>query len=156
MTQGVVEQIRQDLAQTLPVGPEPGRARHPGGQRNLFRRVSFCDSRRCGPDEFGDVDRLGGDGGMGFLRLGQGRDVGRETNQSAGLFTQHPNGFRVQVANPVLHGLDVGLKNRHRRADLVGQIAEQLPSGGFHRLKPRGHLVERRGEVVELAAESRR
>ncbi len=64
VTQGVVEEIRQDLAHTLPVGPEPDRARHPGGQRHLFRRVPFGDGRRGGLDEFGDVDRFRGDGGV--------------------------------------------------------------------------------------------
>ena len=92
---------------------------------------------------------------MGIFGLGQGGGVGGEADQSTGLLAQHRDGRLVEGFHAVFHGFQVGLQHRDGRGDFVGKVTEQLAAGGFHSLKPFGHLVERRSQLVELVAESR-
>ena len=90
-----------------------------------------------------------------LLGLGQCGDVVGEADQSTGLIVQHRDGLRVKGLDPVLDGFHVGLEHRDRCADLVGEVAEHLSSGGLHRFKALRHPVERRREVVEVLAQLR-
>ena len=155
MPQRVVEQVAQHLVQPLPVRPQPAGVTF-GVELDALGGIEVRDR---GAHRFHEITRVHPsrrDGGGAFLGLGQSGSVGREPHQPSGLLAQHRDGLGVKGFHPVLDGFQICLKHRHRCADLVGEITEQLTAGGLHRLEAFGHPVESDCQIVEFVAQLRR
>ncbi|KKO60831.1 hypothetical protein WN67_32075 [Mycolicibacterium obuense] len=153
MAQSVVQEIPGHLRQPLAVRPQAGVPVGREVQRDVLRGEAISDRRGGCPSRIAGVDPCRCDRGVRLLGLGQRGGVGRETHQSAGLFAQHRYGGWVQRLHAVLHCLEVCLQYRHRSADLVGKITEELLSRRLHRLQPISHPVESHCKVIEFITE---
>ena len=152
--QRVVQQVAQDLTHSFGIEGQLGQ---PGGdvgdQVNAFGLV--CLGRRVGGSRRHRLRpycaRVQYD--LPLLGTGDGRDVVGQARQALGLSTQQLDSPGIQRRHAVLQRLEVGLQHRHRGTHLVSEIGQQSAAGLLDRAQTAGHLVEARGERVELRAE---
>ena len=141
MTERVIEHVAQDLSKPLWVDPH-NRQITAGlpSERNSLGGEAVRRCRDGGIDESLRRHGRGRDGSLAFLRLNQSCNVIRKTHQPAGLIAQHRDGFGIKVSDVVLDGLEVGLQDRHGRANLMCKITKQSSSGCLDRPEPTGHF----------------
>ena len=93
--------------------------------------VAVAGRRGGGGHKLVDVGPFWRDGCVRLLRLSKGGDIGRESDQAIGLFSQHRDRLRVERLHAVLDCFQISLEDRDGRANLVREVAEHLFAGRF-------------------------
>ncbi len=104
------------------------------------------------PGRLGEVDRLGADLGL-QVEPGQLLELAHQLAQAGRLRADELGRLGPRLRGrrgPVLEGGGEALDRRHRRAQLVGDVGEELALAGVGGLQPLGHAVERLAQAAQL------
>ena len=88
--------------------------------------------------------------GLGGVGVGEGVEVIDESSQAQHVVVHVDEPFEGGCGDAVDDLLAVALQHRERGAQLVGEIGDDVASGGLVGLQPLGHVIERSGEFTQF------
>ena len=156
--QGVVQEVGEDLPETLRVDRDPDRRDPRSGALQhdalvVVPRPDRGDGRLEQPVD-GHLPQVEGEPPL--LCAAHVLQVGGEPGQPAHLLGHHPAGLRAPCRDSVVERLEVGRARGEGGPHLVREVGEEPAPGVLGRLQAHCHLVEGLREHVELGTRTGR
>ena len=151
---GIIHNIIHDLMHKIRVRVNQQRI----AAQTLDVDLAVLDALLVGEHDVGDgfpqIVGLRVDGHLARLELGNIQHVLHQPRQAARLLRDDAQIMLCFLGRDraVQHAVDEALDGRHGRAQLVGDVAHELPAGIVDGLQPRSHVIEGGRKVSQLHA----
>src|SRR3954468_1901974 len=147
---GVLEQVRQDLGETVRVGAGGDRSRDLGTKLEACRRSARSGEIDGRPDRVREIDLTLGRLGRARIARGELVERSRQPDETVRLLPQRFEGRPVRRDHAVAEGLEIALQVGQGRPELVRCVGDELASHPLLLFETGRHLVEGLDEAHDL------